>query len=87
MSLKIKDPDVARVIRSLRFHTEQSLAGFQAYIESDDGDSSHLAEALQSVRSLKTLLGVLELVSDHVPDMTQLRLNINNVAWDMEPFE
>ena len=44
MSLKIKDPDVARVIRSLRFHTEQSLAGFQAYIESDDGDSSKWEE-------------------------------------------
>ena len=87
MSMKITNPDVARVVKSLRFHTDMSLTHFKSYIESDDGDLSNLAEALQHVRSMHTLLKVLIIPSDQAPDISQLRLNMNNVAWDMEQAE
>ena len=43
MSIKVTNPDVARIVKSLRFHTEMSLFNFKSYIESKDGDAAHLA--------------------------------------------
>ena len=87
MSIKVTNPDVARIVKSLRFHTEMSLFNFKSYIESKDGDAAHLAEVLEHVKSLNMFLKLLVLPSDQVPDISQLRLNINNIAWDMEQAE
>lgn len=87
MSITISDPDVAHIIHGLRSQTDAALSCFQNYIRSEDGDAVHLAEAMSSIRHIKTLLNTLELPSDRVPDIAQLRLSMSNIAWDIGQFE
>ena len=87
MSITISDPDVAHIIQELRAQTEIALSCFQSYLRSNDGDAVHLAEAMSSIRHIKTLLNTLELPSDQVPDIAQLRLSMSNIAWDIGQFE
>ncbi len=87
MSIKIDDPDTARILKTLRFETAQALTGFNDYITSPDGDTTHLAVALQNVRNVKILLGVFELPSEGQMNTAQMSLQMSNVVWDVGQFE
>jgi hypothetical protein len=87
MSIKIRNPDIAYVIKQLRVCVSGALLSFDNFSNSKDGDFAHLAEALHDLKHASDVLGKLELPSDNPINEAQLRLQMSNVVWDMGQFE